>query len=66
MAAATATVSLTIPTSDTKAQEVYWIARTLALAAEQIRSAGGAVTSGTVKDGSATLATWSYSAGASS
>jgi hypothetical protein len=66
MAAATATINVTIPTSDKKAQEVYWVARALALAAQAIESQGGLVTSGNINDATNSLGTWTYSAGASS
>jgi hypothetical protein len=65
MTAATVSVSVTIPTSDKKAQEVAWASRALELAAQAIRSQGGLVTSGNINDATTSLGTWTYTPGAS-
>lgn len=55
---------LTIPNPSTqldkRAQEVALIARASELAAQAVRSAGGAMTSGNVTDGGVTIASWVY------
>ena len=55
--------SLTVldPSADTKAIETQIVARSLEIAAQQVRSAGGLVTSGTITgDGHAVLGSWTY------
>jgi hypothetical protein len=67
MTLAVITVSSPSPAMTTRAQEVQFVARALDLSKAAIRSAGGAVTSGTVIDsGGVTLATWTYTPVASS
>ena len=66
MSAATVSVSVTIPTSEKKAQEVAWAARALQIAAQQMRSQAGNATSGTMTDATNSLGTWTYTPGASS
>jgi len=67
MALLSLTVNNASPARDKKHQEVQLIARALELAALQIRSAGGLVTSGTITDdGAAVLGSWTYTPQASS
>jgi hypothetical protein len=64
---ATIAITVSIPTSDKKAQEVMWISRALELAQQDIRSGGGLKTSGTINaDGVNPLVTWVYVPQASS
>ena len=51
---------------DKQHQEAQIIHRALQIAAFQIRSAGGKVSSGTIIDAGVTLGTWTYTAVASS
>ena len=66
MSLAVITINNPSPALDKRAQEVQIVARGLELAAQQIRSAGGATSSGTITDASVTLGTWTYTAVASS
>ena len=67
MAAASVTITVSVPTSEKQVQEVFHIARALDLAAHDIRSGGGLKTSGTMLGtGAVSLGTWSYTAGAGS
>jgi hypothetical protein len=67
MALLTLTVNNLAPALDRKVQEVQIIERALALAAQAIRSPGGAVTSGNINgDGGVLLGTWTYTPQASS
>jgi hypothetical protein len=64
-----ATITVTAPSVQlsTRAQEVGLIARGLELAAQSIRGAGGAVTSGNIVDtGSNVIGSWTYAPEASS
>lgn len=64
---ASVTITVNVPTSEKKTHEVAWIARALALAAHDIRSGGGAKTSGSMIDtGGVSIGTWSYTGGAGS
>jgi hypothetical protein len=67
MSLAVITVNNQSPALDRKYSEVALIARALELAAQSIRSAGGATTSGNILDSGANLiGTWTYTAQASS
>jgi hypothetical protein len=66
MALAVITVNNLSPVLDKRFQEVQIVQRALAIAETQIRSAGGAVASGTMTDAGVTLGTWTYTAQASS
>jgi hypothetical protein len=64
---AVVTVNNASPALDKKAQEVQVVARALELAAQSIRMAGGAATSGNIiADGGVTIGSWTYTAQASS
>jgi hypothetical protein len=66
MALLTLTVNNASPALDKKYSEVQLIARALALAAQDIASAGGIKTSGNIlNDGAALLGTWVYTPQAS-
>jgi hypothetical protein len=61
------TVTVTDAGQDTKAIEVFRVARALHLAADKIRKHGGAITSGTIlDDGGVSLGTWSLTGSAPS
>jgi hypothetical protein len=65
--AASFTITVNIPTADTRAIETMWAARAAQLAAHAVRSAGGAATSGNITaDGGVALGTWAYTPQASS
>jgi len=66
MALAVITINNPGPALDKRHQETQIIHRALALAAVQIRSAGGVVSSGTITDAGVTLGTWTYTAVAGS
>jgi hypothetical protein len=67
MALAVITVNVPSPVLSTRGQETQLIARACDLAANAIRSAGGASTSGNILDTGATLiGTWTYTPVASS
>jgi hypothetical protein len=67
MSLAVITVNNQSPALDHKASEVALVARALQVAAQQIRAAGGAATSGTMTgDFGAVLGTWTYTPQASS
>jgi hypothetical protein len=66
MALAVITVNNPSPVMDKRAGEVQIVQRALAIAEQQIRSAGGAASSGTMTDAGVTLGTWTYTAVASS
>jgi hypothetical protein len=66
MSLAVITVNNPSPALTTRNQEVYLVARALDIAENQIRSAGGATSSGTMTDQGVTLGTWTYTAVASS
>jgi len=67
MAAASFTITVSPPTSMTRAIELMWAQRGVALAMENARGAGGQTTSGTISaDGVSALASWTYTPGASS
>jgi hypothetical protein len=67
MALLTLTVNNQSPALDKQASEVALIARALTLAAQDIRSSGGAKTSGNIlTDGAVVLGSWSYVAQATS
>jgi hypothetical protein len=66
MSLAVITINNLSPVLDHKFQEVQIVARGLELAAQAIRSAGGAVTSGNITDANVVLGTWTYTAQASS
>jgi hypothetical protein len=66
MALAVITVNNPSPALDKRFQEVQIIQRALAIAENQIRSAGGATASGTMTDAGVTLGTWVYTAVATS
>jgi hypothetical protein len=66
MALAVITVDNPSPVLDKRAQEVQIVNRALDIAESQIRSAGGAVSSGTMTDAGVTLGTWTYTAVAGS
>jgi len=65
---ASATVTITNPASyGSRASEVQMVARALAIAAQQIRAAGGRAASGTITgDGAVVLGSWTFTAEASS
>ena len=64
---ATITVTAPTPALSTRAQEVQLTARACELAAQAIRSAGGATASGNIIDsGAAVIGNWAYTAVASS
>ncbi len=55
------TVTVNIPSSDSKHAEAMWAARGARLAAEAVQAAGGTVTSGTMlADGALNIGSWSY------
>ena len=65
--AASFSVTVNIPTSDTRAIEVMWSQRGAELAAGAVRKAGGAATSGTMfADGGVSIGTWTYTPQAAS
>jgi hypothetical protein len=66
MALAVITVNNPSPAMDKQAGEVQVVQRALNIAANQIRSAGGAAASGTMIDAGVTLGTWVYTAVATS
>jgi hypothetical protein len=67
MALLSLTVNNQSPALGTKYSEVALIARALELAAQSVRGAGGAATSGNIVDtGAVVLGTWTYTAQASS
>lgn len=67
MALLSLTVNNQSPALDKQAQEVALIARALELAAQSIRGAGGAQTSGSILDtGAQVVGTWTYTPQASS
>jgi hypothetical protein len=67
MALAVITVNNPSPALGTKAQEVALTARACELAAQAIRGAGGAQTSGNILDtGAAVIGSWAYTPEASS
>jgi hypothetical protein len=66
MPLAVVTVNNPSPALDKRHQEVQIVQRALDIAEIQIRSAGGAVASGTMIDAGVTLGTWTYTAVASS
>jgi hypothetical protein len=67
MALLSLTVNNLSPQLDKQAQEVAVISRALELAAQDIRSHGGAKTSGNIMDtGAVLLGTWTYTPQASS
>jgi hypothetical protein len=66
MPAIVVTVNTITPQLDKRAQEVQVINRALELAAQSVRMAGGAVTSGNIVDAGVTLGTWTYTPAASS
>lgn len=60
------TLTVTDTGKETKAQEVQQVARALAIAAHDVRVAGGAVTSGNiVDDGAKVIGSWTYTGSAS-
>lgn len=65
MSLAVITVNNPSPAMDTRAEEVAIVQRAGNIAANQIRAAGGATSSGTMTDGGVTLGTWTYTAVAS-
>jgi hypothetical protein len=66
MALAVITVNNPSPALEKRAQEVQIVQRALDIAESQIRSAGGAASSGTMTDAGVTLGTWTYTAVAGS
>jgi hypothetical protein len=67
MSLAVITVNNQSPALDHKASEVALVSRALEIAAQQIRSAGGAATSGNIiADGGVTIGSFVYTAQASS
>jgi hypothetical protein len=59
--AASCTITVNIPTSDYRADEVMWINRALLLVAPVIRRDGGRTTSGNITaDNGMLIGTWSY------
>lgn len=65
--AASFSVTVNIPTSETRAIEVMWAQRGAELAAGAVRKAGGAATSGTMfADGGVSIGTWTYTPQAAS
>jgi polysaccharide deacetylase 2 family uncharacterized protein YibQ len=67
MSLAVITVNNQSPALDHKSSEVALIARALELAAQSIRGAGGALTSGSIVDsGAAVIGSWTYTAQATS
>jgi hypothetical protein len=66
MSLAVITVNNPSPALVTRNQEVALVARAMDIAENQIRSAGGAASSGTMTDQGVTLGTWTYTAVASS
>jgi hypothetical protein len=66
MSLAVVTVNNPSPALDKRFQEVQLVNRALGIAENQIRSAGGTVSSGTMTDAGVTLGTWTYTAVAGS
>jgi hypothetical protein len=67
MSLAIITVNVPSPALSTRAQETALVSRACELAAQAIRGAGGAQTSGTIFDtGAAVIGTWAYTPVASS
>ena len=65
--AASLSVTVNIPTAETRAIEVKWCDRALQLAAHAIRRAGGQATSGDITgDGGVLLGSWVYTPEAAS
>jgi hypothetical protein len=62
MSLAVITVNNPSPAMDRRYSEVAFVQRALTIAEQQIRSAGGAVASGTMTDAGVTLGTWTYTA----
>ena len=63
MSLAVITVNVPSPALSTRAQEVQLTARACELAAQAIRSAGGATASGNILDsGAVVIGTWTYTA----
>jgi hypothetical protein len=59
------TLTVTDASQDTKAKEVQRIARALQVAAIEVRSAGGALTSGNIlDDGAVVIGSWTYTGSA--
>ncbi|SHH17018.1 hypothetical protein [Bradyrhizobium erythrophlei] len=62
MALFSLTVDLPIPALERKSSELAFIERALALAVQDVRSAGGAKTSGNIlNDGATVIGSWVYS-----
>jgi hypothetical protein len=60
-------VTVNFPTSATRAIELQWVARALEIVAQRARSAGGLITGETISaDGQSSLASYTYTPGASS
>lgn len=62
MSLAVITVNNPSPAMDRRYSEVAFVARAMDIAEQQIRSAGGAASSGTMTDGGITVGTWTYTA----
>jgi hypothetical protein len=61
--AATFTVTVNIPNSGTRAQELWWAAQGLEIAARSARSSGGQQTNGNIlADFAQNIGSWSYQA----
>ena len=60
------TLTVTDTTKETKSAEVQQVARALSIAAHDVRSKGGAATSGNiVDDGGVVIGSWSFTGSAS-
>jgi hypothetical protein len=63
MSLAVITINVPSPALSTRAQETQLVARACQLAAQAIRSAGGATASGNITDtGAAVIGSWAYTA----
>jgi hypothetical protein len=59
-------VTLSFPAQEKRFQETAMVERALHIAGRDIRSSGGVASSGNINDGTLSLGTWSYTAGAAS
>ena len=65
--AANLSVTVNIPTSETRQIETMWAQRGAELAASAVRRAGGAATSGNmISDGGVSIGSWTYTPQAAS
>jgi hypothetical protein len=65
--AASLSITVNIPTSETRAIEVMWASRGAELASHAVRRAGGTVTTANITaDGGQVIGTWTYTPQAAS